>query len=1121
MSDNELTISDYYEEYPIMRYILPGLVYNNGAAPQKNISNNAFILRQGAWILSKILDDEYTEYGYETFHPAQRYVIGDVSNAVGVDPNKLNTMMTKLNSITLTLQGTGAELAVGGVGGMDHATLANAYAGAGVARRDASLIVNCGINTGNVDGQRILRYTDRCCDVIDNLFISDNNLYNQIRNRIRSLTDVLAGNYLFPTLNVNPGGGGGGFSVPQNQAIMNGMYTTANFNDYIKILKTTLPNPYDIPFYIIKSLIECIIDTIGVMVAAHGNYDGNTLVYIIESCILNHRFINHLANLAITGFDTNINFRKNVYFNYLTAAAPNLNTAIGLHVPLGNPAGSFIIPYTDYEERSESTGGNTIDNRDLIDGIRAGAEPRLTQVGDRIRNGKKGDHIATVLTTDDVRLLAIFLQLALENFNAPAAKTLYNSRNDVDYKDYESGIRNPRNIQSYFDHLVALRESKDDVRIGSGLNQGKVEALSILAGLRYAIQGPIFPVLSQTVFHLVAHYFVRLVMHDSRAPGGGGAVDMNFHNLSLTDANPQFLRFLNGNGKRLQLLQTLDDQITITGPRPITFGCPGAFHGILPADAAERQPLIPPVGPAAYKHDTQVIRFIQLIQNLRGPGTVTPNTVSTAFDRTGNRGQLNAAAVGVPDDESILVIVKKVYDDIRTFVTGSQFNYTLLENNSATGGFETVFNGFAGTLAFHGHQELSNINLSTIEPTLFDADIRHLLKFNVTDKAIKLLGNEIHIIGPSTQNSFTGALVGPTRRLSSGGQFIVNDYGMLEYQEIINGQVVQTDNSKLYNKMIGNNDYCKVFGSARFGDPARNKGDVCNTMISACSIIGNYGNPTKCAAAFRDIQDNHVSKNLRGWNSLFKELTQLNAYKILTGMGFESVKNKDDDLTFRDDNSNYIYDDQQIYDTLELSKGVAGAAPGAPPFVPNVSTSNHVKYIKKLMDTVGTIKVTKNPQQKNKDDIPTLEISLYPYLAQRVNVNPIHLGMHGFQRGGDKQDNPINIMYGGNTCDLNIMRKNIKQMKEDGKKKGIVLKRKDEQKLDQIMDNLEKYHNELTDIDIYYKASLALKNNGRNPLKSELENKIIELKDRINDGYTRIEKAKQVMRNAYLVSIMN
>lgn len=37
MSDNELTISDYYDVYPIMRYILPGLVYNNGAAPQKYI----------------------------------------------------------------------------------------------------------------------------------------------------------------------------------------------------------------------------------------------------------------------------------------------------------------------------------------------------------------------------------------------------------------------------------------------------------------------------------------------------------------------------------------------------------------------------------------------------------------------------------------------------------------------------------------------------------------------------------------------------------------------------------------------------------------------------------------------------------------------------------------------------------------------------------------------------------------------------------------------------------------------------------------------------------------------------------------------------------------------------
>jgi hypothetical protein len=1114
MSDNELTISDYYEEYPIMRYILPGLVYNNGAVPQTNISNNAFILRQGAWILSKILDDEHTEYGYETFHPAQKYVIGDINNTVSIDRNKqsnitVNIQLCVNNIIYFTRKNP--------VRGTNRAGVAAFYvAGPPIA-------FAAGPNA-------IQDYLNDCMMTVNNMFDINPYLQGMCMTEITAIMNLPAIIGLFP----NPAGAGGAannrdYTPAQIDTIINALTglggpINASFANFYNLIKTVCPNPYDIPYYIILSLIYGIIQILAslVSIVAQPDSGGISIIQIIEEAILSPLTMRYIISLSMNGIDGNRNHRKNIFFNRLTAPVPDLNKAIGLYVSHGLN-GSFIVPYTDHEERSESTGGDTIDNRDLLNGVPAGAEPKLNQFGDRIRNGRKGDHIATVLTPDDIRLLAIFLQLAAEHFNANSAIILYNSRNDVNYRDNKRGIRVQGTIASYFDHLIALRETDHTVRRSSGLNQGKVEALSVLAGLRYAIQGPIFPVLSQTVFHLVAHYFVRLVLHDSRAAAGAPA-DMNFHNEDIYDViGNQFMRFIGGNGKELQLLSELSDQVslTITPPAGTVFGCPGVFaNRINPND----KPVMPPVMNVNYDHDTQVINFIQLIQSFIGPGNVDAvNPASTTFNRIGNPGELNAAAVGQPDNMiGTYEIIRKAHDDIKTFVTGMPFNYTFLENNNAGGALEPVFNAFAGSLAFNGHQELSNINISNIEPTLFDADIRHLLQFNVTDKAIRVFGNEVHIIGTSTQNSFTGALIGPKENIGNGSQFIINNYGFLEYQEIINGQVVQTDNSQLYNKMIGNNDYCKVFGSARLDDPVRNKVNVCNTMISACSIIGNYGDPKKCAAVFREIDDNHVSKNLRGWNTLNKNLTQLNAYKILTGMGFDPVINKNGDITFKDENNNnnYIFNDQKIFEQLELSKGVGIPAPGAGPNVPNLNTSNHVKYVKNLMKTVGTIKITKNPQDKNnnKNNIPTLQLSIFPQHQIR-RAETIQLGFNSFsQRGGENQERQINIMYGGNNCDLQRVRRDIDKLLQNATEKGVILKKTDKKKLDKMLNDLEIYHKELTEIEIYYKASEAFKNqNRRNPLQFELKNKMIELKNKRDIGFTKIEKVKQAITKAYLV----
>lgn len=1113
MSDNELTISDYYEEYPIMRYILPGLTHNGNRAPQKNISNNAFILRQGAWVLSKILDDEHTEYGYETFHPAQRYVTaGGANNAVSVDRNKRNAMMASLHSIAFSMQGVGAGIPNIAIPNANMAIGAgNAYIGAGGG------VIACAINPAiNNHANALRNYITACHAIIDNNVTLDNNIYTRIDNYIKTtFTDVAVGNEAFRTpLNINPAGAGAFDAIDINNIIVHlcggvpGNPSERTIT-YYNTLKITLPEPCDLPFYIIKSLISRIINSLGFYAGGNAHYEGMNAVQIVEDCILSQRFINFLANLATTGIDGNRNHRKTSFFHHLTAVAPDLNTPIGLYTT--QDGGSYIVPYTDYEERSISTGGNLIDNRDLLPGVPAGAEPRMANITDRIRNGRKGDHIATVLTPDDVRLLAIFLQLAEENFNAPAAKTLYNSRNDVTYRDRTNGIRTPGTIASYFDHLIALRETDHTVRRGSGLNQGKVEALSVLAGLRYAIQGPIFPVLSQTVFHLVAHYFVRLVVHDSRAIGG--AVDMNFHNELIYGAVNGFMRFLGGNGKNLQLLDQLTDQVSITAPAPVpaVFGCPdpAGFNG--PPQA----PIGIPVALGAYDHDAQVITFIQLIQSFIGPGTVdNANPASPAFERSdgANPGRILGAAPAADNMDATYDIIKKAHDDIRTFVTGMQFNYgtRTLQNEYAGGANEEVFHTFTGSLEFHGHSQLSNINLSTVEPTLFDTDIRHLLKYNINDRAIRVLGNEVHIIGTSTQNSFTGALVGPNKKLGNGGQFIINDLGVLEFQEIINGQVVQTDNSEIYNKIIGNNDYCKVFGSAKAGDNTRDNPNVCNTMISACSIIGNYGNPTKCATAFREIRQEHVSKNLRGWNALGTKITQLNAYKILIGMGFDPETNKDGDITYKDENDNWLYDEQAIFNKLDLSKGVLQVdGAGVRTYqVPQINNSPHIKYVQTLMKKVDIIKITKTISQK-KDDIPTLQ--LHPFVSVKP-VSVIRLGMHGaLQEGGNNMNRQLNIMYGGSECDMNMLREKLRRMKENLVKNGIKLRPEDVKKLDKIIKNLEDDSKELDNIDIYIKAHAALKKNERNPLIHELRKKMDELREKKNKALNKIEKVKETI----------
>ena len=118
-------------------------------------------------------------------------------------------------------------------------------------------------------------------------------------------------------------------------------------------------------------------------------------------------------------------------------------------------------------------------------------------------------------------------------------------------------------------------------------------------------------------------------------------------------------------------------------------------------------------------------------------------------------------------------------------------------------------------------------------------------------------------------------------------------------------------------------------------------------------------------------------------------------------------------------------------------------------------------------------------------------------------------------------DEPLNIMYGGTSCDLKIIRTNLQNLKEEAKKRGIVFQRKDEIRLDNIINSLEQHQQELMNIDIYYKASLELKNqNGRNPLKFEIEKKIVELKEKMNKGFNKIEQAKNAITNAFLV-VMN
>ena len=1115
MSDNELTISDYYEEYPIMRYMLPGLVYNSGGAPQMNISNNAFILRQGAWVLSKILDDEHTEYGYETFHPAQRYVTaGGAVNTVSVDRNKRNAMMASLNSIAFSMQGVGASIANIAVPNANMAVGAgNAYTG------PAPGIIACALHPygANIHAGALWNYITACHAIIDNNVTLDNGIYARIEDYInRTFTDVAgAANAFHTALNVNPLAGHGNFNPAQINNIITHLCggvpgnASAGTIEYYNTLKLTLPEPCDLPFYIIKSLISRIINSLGLYQGRNANYDGMNAVQIVEQCILSRQFIQFLANLATTGIAGNRNHRKTSFFHHLTATAPHLNRPIGLHTNLDG--GSYIVPYTDYEERSQSTGGNTIDNRDLLNGVPAGAEPRMHQVGDRIRNGRKGDHIATVLTPDDVRLLAIFLQLAEEHFNAAAAKTLYSSRDDITYRDRTDGIRTPGTIASYFDHLIALRKTDHTVRKGSGLNQGKVEALSVLAGLRYAIQGPIFPVLSETVFHLVAHYFVRLVVHDSR---GMAAANLNFHNNDIyndTAGIQHYMRFLGGNGKGLQLKDTLNDQVVIPRP-PAIFG----YNTGHPGYVAANSPLVV-YNNGTYDYNEQVLNFIQLIQSFIAPGTIDAvNPVSTTFARNdvGNVGRLLANS-GHPDSmETTCDIIRTVYNDIRAFVTGTQFNYATVQNDfpGPPAGPEEVFYGFTGSLDFEGYTQLNNINATNVEPTLFDVDVRHLLKYNITDRAIRVIGTTVCLMGTSTQNSYLGAEFGPKQKLDNTAFFMINAQGRPEYHQIINGQDTITDTTKYYNDIIGNNDFCKVFGSAKF-DPAHNR--TCSTMVHVCSLFGDGADPKKCIEAFKGIADGQVSKNLRGWNSQDKNLTKINIYNILKGMGIHPRRDKDGNLTFMDENGNHIMSDQEIFDHLELQNtGVTS------------NNSYHVKYIKKLMETHNVMVLAKQPTEKNKSNLPTLILDDDDDDTRPQVVRGVLVGLRSGMTGGNN-NHQLSIMYGGTDYDINIIRRKITELKERAKKMGISMSQKDETKLNKIIETLGKDFKEMYNLTLKLETRIDFKSRlQRNPtaheLNEELKKRIDFLKQKTDKALGKINEVGRVLtNNMYLLSVTN
>jgi hypothetical protein len=80
---NKDFVSDYFNQYPVFRYILPGLLLNG-----KNITNNVYMARQACWVLAQIYNDSNN---YSVINPGAGAYSQTLFSARGVINSNMQT----------------------------------------------------------------------------------------------------------------------------------------------------------------------------------------------------------------------------------------------------------------------------------------------------------------------------------------------------------------------------------------------------------------------------------------------------------------------------------------------------------------------------------------------------------------------------------------------------------------------------------------------------------------------------------------------------------------------------------------------------------------------------------------------------------------------------------------------------------------------------------------------------------------------------------------------------------------------------------------------------------------------------------------------------------------------
>jgi len=283
-------------------------------------------------------------------------------------------------------------------------------------------------------------------------------------------------------------------------------------------------------------------------------------------------------------------------------------------------------------------------------------------------------------------------------------------------------------------------------------------------------------------------------------------------------------------------------------------------------------------------------------------------------------------------------------------------------------------------------------------------------QISVTLHSIVEFSGNVQLLCAHAQNSFTQAM-GPLAKRNPDitYAFEQNAKGLFVLKKMdVNGRIIEQDFSNDFAKLVDDNKFCRAFGGNHKSDDEKL---ACASLISDCLGETTY-NVEKCRAKFAEVVK--PTKNFRGWTKLNTDQRRYVSYRILLGLGIAGVYNKDHNLTYVDQMGEPIYSDAELQ-----------------AFIPSAK-DEHVKYVKTLMRTLGTIVVPNKTVNGVARPVltnvgaPVSGMVINPRLVGVMGLTNLR-GMFGNMIGGsNEEENQLtNIQYGGNMDDVYKITKNV------------------------------------------------------------------------------------------------